>query len=625
MFSKYAYYFLSTLKGSWDTDTVSVTCTKRTGTEPSESTPGLDKRIIDENLVPSASDAQSPVFSAPEVPSNTSIIKVSSTKTVVQRTANTASLAPEQPSELSSNEETNAVSNVQTFPVPKPNPDFSSPELPKNNEVSANENVQPVMHESVSPVFSVPDLPLNSGFKANTSPIAVVTDASANKTGQTNITGITSVFKSSPTETFTAGAILFQGSRNESKQKQYQSISLVNNTESGDVRGALNVQSDDKTFVLDAEKHNETRVIQHVDGSTKDTGMVANQTNLFLRNVSLLPLPSSDIVLNAESTNITKTISRELSSDNNAFDTLKTVKGFTEENVIMDASFVSNSAADLTEKNKPKGGIEHGSLFSSDDKRLTMNSTSNSSSDNNILDLLKGILPVIAESVNITQKEQSAGLNITDNMIGTYDTSGKVVTDPKSSSSLPSPNTDLTVESFSPNMNSIGELSPSVRKNFTSDTTFGPQKALSTTAGATETTTGMEEASTTDTIIMSTSRVLGSIRNNFLTGDMLPLKDETKQQPTDFLISEDKISTAQSHGISGHAFKISTESPTLTISETDTSLSSNEGIDFQLPAISNELNISKKTNSSQTGSTYIDGQTIETTSNPGLRKAGTFS
>ena len=166
---------------------------------------------------------------------------------------------------------------------------------------------------TINSIFSVPDPPSNRKIAilidepvpSNDTEVHLNTFSEPDMTMQ----GGLSKAKHTPTEKVT-GAILFQGNMNDSKQKQYQSINLINTT-------GRNVSSDTLNTVLE-NPFDVTPKELSTDANTSDFIAETNQTEVKTETVSVasMSLPNSKVAFNGESINTNVNATTELSSNN---------------------------------------------------------------------------------------------------------------------------------------------------------------------------------------------------------------------------------------------------------------------------------------------------------------------
>ena len=410
------------------------------------------------NVNPMNQNVMEPMFTAPEIPalpSNTLADEIPNVNPINQNKVDPMFTSPEIPA-LPSNALADTIPNVNPINKNMVDPMFTAPEIPRSNTLGdANQGIQPMMEEKTNAAVSMssPERPAYNPI--NSTNQVVQTDSQGNTF--TILDGLSynegsmgadtmkptvkepsssAMLKNTSTERIT-GAILFPGNWDETKQKNYQSLDLVNHRNNSSigqalddsllepventinselikpVEGTLNLETVNATPVLSAQISNGIPTIQAEVQNLNDTGTAAGSIS-----AESITNSSSNIAINTD-------IGTRLSSKT-VIGTLENKVDTLVNNVIDNADMTSADQVSSTGKMDATPVKTDSSLISVPLLRSKINLNSNNrsgnsmnelSSDNDFLTALKGILPVITQNLNKTETDKITETNVTETVV----------------------------------------------------------------------------------------------------------------------------------------------------------------------------------------------------------------
>ena len=375
-----------------------------------------------------------PMFTAPEIPvlpSNTLADAIPDVNLINQNEVDAMFTAPEIPA-LPSNTLADAIPNVNPINQNVIDPMFTAPEIPTSNSLgAANLGIQPLTKEKTNAAFSIssPERPVNNPINAANQDVQTdlqgntftILDGLAYNAGSMGADTMkptvkepssSAMLKNTPTERIT-GAILFPGNWDETKQKNYQSLDLVNHSNDSSIGQALNdslLQPVENTINSELIKPVEdTLNLETVDATPVLSAQISNgvPTNQAeVQNLNGTRTAAGSIVENKVDTMVNNVIDN---ADMTAADQVSSKGKMDATQVETDSSLISvpllRSKINLNSNN------------------ISVNSINELSSDNDFLTALKGILPVIAQNLNKTETDKITETNVTEAVVGSNQSS----------------------------------------------------------------------------------------------------------------------------------------------------------------------------------------------------------
>ena len=366
----------------------------------------------------------------------------------MQAATNTLLGAPE-----SNNETMSPTSSMQSPEQGNMNIANAVPKSPMNEIINPNINVDPIMYDAMSALFVPQEMAQTNEVNPNTSlsvepPMSSGNELSPNSNSvnpnsllsveppmntanELSPTSNTAMSEISPTEMIT-GAILFPGNWDETKQKNYQSLDLVNQNNNSDLNPASNdlllqhpaentldsvaiapadtlkLDSLDVAPVLSSENGNSAQINEAVEQNSNDIGNAAMQSTT---NLSSVMTSNTDIgtALSPNLTDIETTNSKVDAMMNNVVDNTNIL--------VADQTKAQTNATHIETDSSLISVPLLRSKINLNSNNMSGNSINELSSDNDFLTALKGILPVIAQNLNKTGADQITETNATDTLI----------------------------------------------------------------------------------------------------------------------------------------------------------------------------------------------------------------